>query len=1126
MSRHKRLGAAGLAAVLVLGLGQPGRAAPGAGTDAAGGPVAGLAGTGAAGSSAGRQTTVTLITGDRVTVAPTGELTVQPAADRTSMRFRTYEIDGEVHVVPVDALALVGAGRLDRRLFNVTRLIEYGYDDAARDRLPMIVAYPDGAAARRGGAPLPDDVQVDRDLPAIGGAAVSADKDDLTQVWEDLAGQPAARSGATGLPGLERIWLDGRRKLAVDRGVTQIGAPAAYEAGLTGKGVTVAVIDSGVDATHPDLTDALVEARGFMADGSPVDRIGHGTHVASIIAGSGAASDGRYRGVAPDAELVSAKVCDLFCDESAILAAMHWAAVDKQADIVNMSLGGADGPEIDPMEEAVDTLTAQTGALFVVAAGNDGPGDRTLGSPGSADAALTVGAVDRDGSLADFSSRGSRVGDDAVKPDVTAPGVGIVAARADGGIMGVPVGEHYVAERGTSMAAPHVAGAAALLAQQQPQWDATRLKATLMGAAAPQPDTTAYEQGAGLVDVARAIGQTVTADPPSVSYGRVLWPHHDDEPITRTLTLRNDGTEPVTLDLAFEVTGPDGNPAPDGMFTTAAPQVTVAAGGTVEVPVTADTSVEALDGYFSGHLIATAGQTRTVVAVGVYREVESYDLTVTHLDSTGQPADEYWTVAAGIDVADLRIVESTDAIRLPTGRYAVAGVVDEVDGASRSTLLTQPEIELTRDTSVTFDARAGRPVAVTVPDRTARPMYVQVGMAIKPDAGSPLSITTTADDFGGVYTAQLGGDRAHDHLDSFLLHRWARPDGDGGFTGSPYSYHLGEGFAGRLPTGYQRDIRKGDLATVRHEVRGEPAGNTLGWSATAVFDGIDELHFSMPVEVPRRWTGYYSPGVGWAGELLFMEVSEEDPVGEFRGGLFAGLQRYEAGRTYRDRWNEAPYGPVLLRTGNVLEQAVRIEDLIVVNVALYGDAGGHGGYPVVDASRTALYRDGELVEELIDEGGGFGLFEVPAEPAAYRLEVSARRSISDLATEVDLAWTFRSGQPAGDDREHLPIMVVKHEPKLDHDFAAPAGRRFAVPLRVVGNEGAPVEPTKVTAQVSYDDGATWHPAKVDAKGEGWVAKVHHPAVEDGYVSLRTAVTDKQGNTVEQTVIRVYRLTDG
>jgi subtilisin family serine protease len=168
------------------------------------------------------------------------------------------------------------------------------------------------------------------------------------------------------------------------------------------------------------------------------DLAGHGTHVASIMAGSGAASGGRYRGVAPDATIVSAKVGDFEVAESSVIAAMEWAAGPQHASVVNMSLGFSDALGNDPVETAVNDLTDRYGTLFVVASGNDGINgnnpngaqDYDVGSPATADAALSVGAVDHDDQLADFSSRGPRLGDDAIKPEITAPGVDVTGARS------------------------------------------------------------------------------------------------------------------------------------------------------------------------------------------------------------------------------------------------------------------------------------------------------------------------------------------------------------------------------------------------------------------------------------------------------------------------------------------------------------------------------------------------------------------------------------------------------------------------------------------------------------------------------------------------------------------------
>src|SRR4029453_8028919 len=157
-----------------------------------------------------------------------------------------------------------------------------------------------------------------------------------------------------------------------------------------------------------------------------------------------------------------------------IIAGMEWATA-QGAKVVSMSLGGDPTDGTDPMSAAVNELSAASGALFVIAAGNSGAA-HPVGAPGAADAALTVGAVDRADVLADFSSRGPRVGDEGLKPEITAPGVGIVAARAAGTFMGEPVDELYTAANGTSMATPHVAGAAAIIAQQHPGWTGAQIK--------------------------------------------------------------------------------------------------------------------------------------------------------------------------------------------------------------------------------------------------------------------------------------------------------------------------------------------------------------------------------------------------------------------------------------------------------------------------------------------------------------------------------------------------------------------------------------------------------------------------------------------------------------------------
>ncbi|MFD1325030.1 S8 family serine peptidase, partial [Micromonospora sonneratiae] len=366
----RKLAAAVLAAGMVLTAGPAGWAKPTTltteskpGTTQPGSP-AGAARTGSG--------TVTLLTGDRVTLTPSGATSVRPANGREHVRFFVNRERDAVYVVPQDAQRLVGDGRLDRRLFDVRGLIRDGYHDAARDSLPLIVTYRPGVAGRAAATVSDAGARVTRDLPAVGGSAVTLGKGRVSQFWAAVAvGPVAARTDMSG--GIDRVWLDGKRRVSLDRSVSQIGAPAAHRAGFTGRGVTVAVLDTGVDDQHPDLVGRVADSRNFSDAPDLRDEVGHGTHVASTIAGSGAASGGKYRGVAPDATLFSGKVCEsTFCMDSAILAGMQWAAVEKRAMVVNLSLGGTDTPEIDPLEQAVNTLTAQTGTLFVIAAGNDG----------------------------------------------------------------------------------------------------------------------------------------------------------------------------------------------------------------------------------------------------------------------------------------------------------------------------------------------------------------------------------------------------------------------------------------------------------------------------------------------------------------------------------------------------------------------------------------------------------------------------------------------------------------------------------------------------------------------------------------------------------------------------------
>ncbi|MEU1885021.1 S8 family serine peptidase [Micromonospora sp. WMMD987] len=1112
MHRTRRAATGGLVLALALGLPATNAAA------APGTPSTPRPATPAVGS-----TTVTLITGDQVTVTRAGGAAVRPGAGREHQQFLVRREHGHLSVVPRDAVPLLRSGQVDRRLFDVTGLIAARYDDAHRDNLPLLVSYREGQA-RRATTALPG-TRVTRDLPAIGGAALTAGKSSTGTVWSTLTGGAGgARLDAAG--GVERIWLDGRRAVSLDHSVPQIGAPTAWAAGWTGKGVTVAVLDTGVDATHPDLAGKVTEARNFSETPDQKDTVGHGTHVASTIAGSGAASGGKYRGVAPDAKLLDGKVCEEFgCAESAILAGMQWATVDKRATVVNMSLGGGDTPEVDPLEEAVQTLTAQTGSLFVIAAGNDGR-DGSVGSPGSADAALTVGAVDRDDELADFSSRGPRVGDDALKPDITAPGVDIVAARSADGQIGDPVGTAYVALSGTSMATPHVAGSVALLAQQHPGWKAGQLKATLMAAARPHPTQTAYEQGAGRVDLTRAVTQQVTTDPVSLSFGRALWPHGDDAPITRTVAWHNGGTTPLTLDLTVEVKGPGGKAAPAGMFTLGVDRITVPAGGRAETTVTANTRL-GVDGYWTGRVVARSGGTVAVTPLAVHREVESYTVTLTHLDRSGRPGSDYGTTLVDLADGDIRDVFEADGVaelRLPKGRYGLSSVFFE-PGPDEETsglgMLAQPELVVDGDTAVTIDLRKAKPVRMTVPQADARVALVDISANyLLPDDGVYGFGIVSFDTFDGLSTGQLGPAVSTDEFVAVFNSQWI----DRQVQPSPYLYALSETVTGRLPSGLVRDYRPRDLATVVHKFRDpypkldaerlvfpDNGYNLGGWAVV------------LPTDLPGQRTEHYSTrGVRWESELDFGVRDPEAGWLDVQAILLGAPTKYQAGRRVTETWGAAPLGPSLPAPRWPEDGVTRIGDTIMVNVALHSDAAGHPGGSLTDSARTALWRNGKLVAEL--DNPGYGEFTVPQGAADYQLTVGAGRSLTDLGTEVEASWTFRSGHVAGDTPKRLPLSEIRFTPRLTAGNTAPAGRIFAVPVQVRRQPDAgTAKLAKLGVDVSYDGGKTWRRATVvKVPGQGTVALVDHPAGA-GYVSLRATARDTDGNTASTRIIQAYRL---
>lgn len=1047
------------------------------------------------GNPASKPVSVTLITGDRVVVSGHGTA-IERGPGRAGVRFLNQISEGRHLVIPSDALPLLRQGRLDERLFDVTALTEFGYT-GNRD-LPLLLSYRQSSSAR---AVVGAAARVDRDLAGLGMLAVRTPRTKQAGLWNSLTQGAAGNRSLR--PGVDKVYLDGKLTPALDTAVSQIGAPAAWQQGLDGAGVTVAVLDSGIDAGHPDFAGKITTTESFV-EGSTTDDIdGHGTHVASIIAGSGAASDGKYRGVAPGAKLAVGKVCENgYCDESAVLAGMQWAA--EHAPVVNMSLSADyDSPGIDPFEQAVEDLTAAHGTLFVISAGNGGAQGRdTVNSPGTADSALTVGAVDDQDRLADFSGRGPRRVDGGIKPDIVAPGVGIVAARAAGGHEGSPVSDRYTSMNGTSMAAPMVAGAAAIVVQQHPGWSPRQRKTLLMGAAHPIAGIDVFGQGAGRLDIARAVRQTISVDEGSLTFGKQLWPHTDDTPVTKTLTYRNGGTAPVTVALAIDG---DAN-----TFRLSATSLTVPAGGSATTPVRSDTSGEGPDGFRSARVVATApGDVRIETPLVVEREVESYDITFRHLGRAGQPDLDYYDSIMGLAT---RVAggQEAETLRLPKGTY---GLFSTVFDEAITSLLVQPSLVVDAAKTVTLDARQARPVTIRVPRADARQATISVNAFWTEEvAGSSVESSTPGD----LYVGQVGPTTARTGFQSSVSSVFARWKNDAeGFRDSPYTYETSYTRQGAFFTGFDKQVTPAELATVKVRYAREADGATgvkHNWPLVGAMEGIT---VGLPVSLPFERTEYLGTqgGVKWRSEFAQEVQADPESWPEQITQTIGPAERFEAGRVYQRDWNRAVIAPADRGDGvRDYETVFRNGNTIEAGILMFGDAAGRWGDRFLTGERrTALYAGGTLIGE---SESSRSTFTVPAERRDYRLEMSATSPAPfRLSTAVSSVWTFSSVQ--GDTR--LPLSTVQLDPHVNNDNAAPAGA-FSMPVTVTPLAGSAAAANRtLTAQYSVDDGNTWRPASVSADRR--TLRVTNPTA--GYVSLRVTATDRTGNTATVTAIRAY-----
>jgi len=379
---------------------------------------------------------------------------------------------------------------------------------AAADAAPAL------AVRRLGG-------QVTRALPIVAGFAATVP----ATVVDELARLPGVRAVTPD----DRVRVQGTADTGNLRSVypKAIRADDAWRRGVTGRGVTVAVVDTGVAPNLPDLSGRLVQVtddltgqttpcKNLSGELDCNDRYGHGTFIAGLVAGDGASSDGRWKGVAPEASILSVKAAgaDGSADVSNILAAIQWVVSFKERygiRVLNLSLGTDSTQDwrVDPLNYAVERAWT-AGMTVVVAAGNRGPAPGTISKPADDPWVITVGATDdrgtaalNDDQLPDFSGRGPTA-QGVAKPDVVAPGAHVISLRAPGSTIDTRfpsyVDGSYRRGSGTSMATAVVSGAAALMLQANPRFPPDRVKHALVATARDAAAADPMAVGAGVVD--------------------------------------------------------------------------------------------------------------------------------------------------------------------------------------------------------------------------------------------------------------------------------------------------------------------------------------------------------------------------------------------------------------------------------------------------------------------------------------------------------------------------------------------------------------------------------------------------------------------------------------------------
>ncbi|MFV0594301.1 S8 family serine peptidase [Shewanella sp.] len=856
----------------------------------------------------------TLITGEVVTAVVRTDGTLGGirllSEDGSEVVTSVFQNLNGQYIITPKAQKLVDTQAVDLELFNITKLHASGYDDASTDKLPVIIEYQDGTLA---GSAVPNAIEgatLTDEIELIDSASFGISKAKAAQVWETLSNDVSVKS----------VWLDavvhahkdtnGVNALAnLSATVPLTGAYGNIANKYNGNGVIVAVLDTGYDVEHRDLEGQVLVSKDFSFSSNGVDDLNsHGTHTASTIAGTGIESNGFYAGMAPGAKLLVGKVLNNSGSGSTtgILNGMIWA-VNQGADVVSMSLGGSGTSCTGPLVDMVEALSDK--ALFVVSAGNSFTRE-SVGIPGCAPSALTVGAVDRDNNTASFSSRGPSPDGHSAKPDIASQGVDVVAAASGGN--GATA---YRSMSGTSMSAPHVSGGAAIVMEARPELTPRQVKEVLTSSVLPN-DSHVLEQGAGPMDVNRAVTQTVIA-PPNMELGHFAY--DQDIGVTETrVTLTNLSDKDVSLKLRMSLIGEDGKTQmPATLAGLGVKTIVLPANGTADVPVWIDSSVALRSGAYgaiTGRIEGTStgkSDVRVTVPVSFWIEAPQVNLSLNVTDMRGQPASSPSKVYLMNEEDDwgkaVSLVNGQANVKVPEGNYSIVANVMTYDNDSTAQGLVESAAQMavlnrkvSQDTHIDFDARSAKKLEFKA-SKPLAPQGYSFGFTYSLDDNklAKLAAMDFAPDYvKEMYTWSQGHD---DRFRSFITTRAFAPEAvltmqngqqlDYIKQGLALSFN-GEGSAEVVPVGdagYATDWTQFDL-TGRIALIGHPNYLTSYMVANAMKYGAIGVIFYRPGQ-QGRYKGTISgtpriPAVGISseqGEELLAQIQAGNNVVRWSG---------------------------------------------------------------------------------------------------------------------------------------------------------------------------------------------------------------------------------------------------